>query len=246
MSDMPGIRGAGRRGLWQGRDVVSRRGSGSRWSARSAGRNFQRGHWWRTDKTSTAWRKGGRGRREIRKAVETRPGLPAWHFPWKQDQGPSQSKGVVAGQWHRQRCGCTSGTVTSGTPWWYWRRATSATHGALRVTCWCRGGRWTGCNGAHCRSGRERSRSDGAWRRRRRGRSPPGNSAPMGASWICWPPSDSWGGWLPPHPSGAGNHEGSNGPSMLEADNIGGSGIKLSNGCNSGYICCIYATAGLD
>ena len=80
-------------------------------------------------------------------------------------------------------------------PWRYWRRATSLTHVALCVKFLWFGGCWTGCTSAQCSAGRDKIGSDGVWWRRRSGRSPPGNSAPMGAPWRWWPPSNTWGGW---------------------------------------------------
>ena len=61
-------------------------------------KELAKGHWWSTAKTSTTWKKGGRVRKETRKAGAMSPVLSGWRFPQKQDQGPYQLKGVVAGQ----------------------------------------------------------------------------------------------------------------------------------------------------
>ena len=182
-------------GGWLGREEVSRGDIGNGWSSRSTGRTWRRGHWWRTAKPRTEWRKGGWGRSKKRNLGAMILVPTGWRFSRSQDQGPAQLKGVVDGHKHRRKWRCNYETSTSGTLWKYWRRETYPTHSALYVPLWCRRGPWMGCTGAHSSAKGEQRGSDGARRRRRRGRSPPGHSATMGAPCRWWTPSDTYDRW---------------------------------------------------
>ena len=164
---------------WKGRGGATRRGRGSGFTDRSTGRTWRGGYWLCTDKPSTAWIKGGWERRVTGKAEAKSPWHSGWYSWQRQVRGPSQLRGVVSGRRRGQPFGWNSGTGTSSTPWWYWRRETSPIHGALCATCWIHGGPWMGCTSAQRSARRGRSGSDGAWRRRRKGLSPQGRLALM-------------------------------------------------------------------
>ena len=88
--------------------------------------------------------------------------------------------------------GCTSGTGTSGTPWWYWKRETSLTHSAPCETCWCRVFTWMDLTIEQHSARRGRSGNDRVWGWRRKGWWPQGRLVPTGAPLRWYRPSNTW------------------------------------------------------
>ena len=67
----------------------------------------------------TAWQNRGSGQEVNKEGGGNTPSTfrVTLRFPFKQDQGPGQLKGVVSRWRCGQKWGCTSVTVTSRTPW---------------------------------------------------------------------------------------------------------------------------------
>ena len=125
---------------WQERGGLLRSVSGSGYYALNVGRNWQRGHWWRTAKPNMLWLKLGWSRRETsHMGAETSQGPTIYRFRQEQGLGLAQSNDAVARCWRGHQWGFNSGTGTSGTPWWSWSRAISPIHGSTCVIFWCRG-----------------------------------------------------------------------------------------------------------
>ena len=86
---------------WRGWGGATRRDRRSGLDDLSAGRTWQGGHWLRTTKPSTVWKRGIRYRRETENSGTKIPERTGWNFRKRKGQGPDQLRGVVAGR----RCG---------------------------------------------------------------------------------------------------------------------------------------------
>ena len=91
--------------------------------------------------------------------------------------------------------GCTSCNGMSSTPWSFWMRKTSPTHGAPDSTCWSPDGPLTeGTRQSPSVTGERRGRGGGS-RRGRRGRVRSRPSRHTGNRYRMFWPLDTWGGF---------------------------------------------------